>query len=365
MNFAQSASFKITPILILVFLSSSCGKTTDKPSTPSASETKSSRPPADHGGLQNQPMIVPADNPITPEKVALGKQLFFDARLSKTGKLSCESCHHPENGWTSGKALTAKSDGSMNTRATPTLHNVGYLPALYWDGREKTLEGATTAAWKGQVGGDPDQVATKLNGIPGYKDAFQNAMGGPATGDSITKALATFMRSLKSEDSPWDRYEQGDKSAVSEDVVKGFDVFSHQNKANCTLCHLPPLFTDTLFHNVGIGTDKPRPDPGRGKILEDEAKKAGTKDDKAADMMGAFKTPTLRGAVDAAPYFHDGRAKTLEEAIDIMWKGGIKNDNLDPKLKRRNISPNELKQLVAFVKSLTPEKKPFEKPTLP
>jgi cytochrome c peroxidase len=365
MKSAQSALLQFSAVLMLALLASSCGNSTEKPAATPAPEAKPAATSADHGGLQDQPMTVPADNPITPEKVALGKQLFFDTRLSKTGKLSCESCHHPENDWTSGKAITAKFDGSMNTRSTPTLSNVGYLQAWYWDGRGKTLEDVATAAWKGQMGGDPDQVAMKLNEIPGYKDEFQKAMGGPATGDAIAKALATFMRTIKSEDSPWDRYQAGDKSAVSEDVVKGFDVFSHQNKATCTLCHLPPLFTDGLFHNVGIGTDKPMPDKGRGKILEDEAKKAGTKDDKAAEMMGAFKTPTLRGAVDGAPYFHDGRAKTIEEAIDIMWKGGIKNDNLDPKLKRRTLSPKDLTQLVAFIKSLTPEKKPFEKPTLP
>ena len=175
-------------------------------------------------------MNVPADNPITAEKVALGKQLFFDPRLSKTGKMSCESCHHPENGWTSGTALTARFDGSMNTRATPTLNNVGYLRLWYWDGRGKTLEAVATAAWQKQMGGDPDAIAMKLNEIPGYKDTFQKATGGPATGDSIAKTLATFMRAIKSEDSPWDRYEQGDKSAVSEDVVKGFDVFVIRTK---------------------------------------------------------------------------------------------------------------------------------------
>lgn len=151
---------------MLALLASSCGNTSEKPATTSAPETKPSTVPADHGGLQNQPMTVPADNPITPEKVALGKQLFFDTRLSKTGKMSCESCHHPENGWTSGKALTAKFDGSMNTRTAPSLNDVGYFPALYWDGRGKTLEAVATAAWKGQMGGDPDQVAAKLNEIP-------------------------------------------------------------------------------------------------------------------------------------------------------------------------------------------------------
>ena len=107
------------------------------------------------------------------------------------------------------------------------------------------------------------------------------------------------------------------------------------------------------------------PDQGRGKILADAAKAVGTKDDKAAEMMSAFKTPTLRGVVDAAPYFHDGRAKTLEKAVDTMLGGGIKNDNMDVKLKKRNISPAERTQLIAFIKSLTPEQRPFEKPTLP
>ncbi len=167
------------------------------------------------------------------------------------------------------------------------------------------------------------------------------------------------MRTIKSENSPWDRYADGDKSAVSEEAVKGFDIFSHQNKANCTLCHLPPLYTDTLFHNMGEGTDKPNPDKGRGKILEDE------KDSKAAEMTSAFKTPTLRGAVNAAPYFHDGGVATLEKAALRMLSGGVDNPNLDPKLKKRSISPKEFDELIAFIKSLTPEQKPYERPSLP
>jgi len=353
-------------LLALLVLLTSCGsnpepKTTTAPSTPPAPAAA-----PDQGGLQ-QPMAVPPDNPITPEKVELGKQLFFDKRLSKTGNMACETCHLPEMGWADGKALSTKFDGSPNTRHTPTLYNVGFYKEWYWDGRAATLEGQVLAAWRGQMGGDPDQVAMTLNGIAAYKTAFEKSMGGPPNPDRIAKAIATFVRTIRSENSPWDKYERGDKSAASEDAVKGFDVFSQTEKANCTLCHLPPLYTDTLFHNVGIGFDKPMPDPGRGKILADAAKQKGTTDPDAEKMLGAFKTPTLRSITENAPYFHDGRANTLEEAVDLMLKGGIRNrnPNIDEKLKPKKLRPEERLQLIAFLKSLTPEQKPFDRPKVP
>ncbi|PYR87587.1 MAG: cytochrome-c peroxidase, partial [Acidobacteria bacterium] len=129
--------------------------------------------------------------------------------------------------------------------------------------------------------------------------------------------------------------------------------------------HLPPLFTDTLFHNIGIGFDKPMPELGRGKILGDAAEKAGKKDPEAETLKGAFKTPTLRSVTEHPPYFHDGRAQKLEDVVDLVLKGGIKNPNLDEKLKPRKIKPEERSQLLAFLKSLTPEQKPFEKPQVP
>jgi cytochrome c peroxidase len=279
--------------------------------------------------------------------------------------MSCETCHQPEKGWTDGKALSAKFDGSMNTRHTPTLYNVGYYKEWYWDGRAKTLEAQIAAAWKGQMGADTDAVAAALNGIEGYKNAFQEAMGGPANADNIQKALASFVRTLVSDNSPWDRYEKGDKSAVSEDAIKGFTVFSDSEKANCTLCHLPPLYTDALFHNVGIGFDRPTPDLGRGKILADAAAQSGGNADEAKALNGAFKTPTLRSIQESGPFFHDGRAATVEEAVDLMLKGGIKNPNMDEKLKPRTITAAERTQLLAFLKALNPEQKPFERPQLP
>ena len=245
------------------------------------------------------------------------------------------------------------------------MYNVGYYKQWYWDGRAATLEGQVTAAWRGQMGGDPDAVAMTLNGIDAYKADFQKVFNGPATAANISQAIAAFLRTIRSQDSPWDKYQAGDKSAVSDDVVKGFDVFSNSDKANCTLCHLPPLFTDTLFHNVGIGFDKPMPDLGRGKILGDAAEKAGKQDPDADKMKGAFKTPTLRSVSEHPPYFHDGRAKSLEDAVDQMLKGGIKNPNLDEKLKPKMLKAGERAQLIAFIKSLTPEQKPFEKPQVP
>src|SRR5262249_26670553 len=340
----------------LVFMAS-CSNEPEKPAAQAAAPKPAPGPLGD--------IAVPADNPMTAEKAELGKKLFFDTRLSKTGKMSCETCHLPDKGWADGNALSTKFDGSMNTRHTPTLINVGYYKQWYWDGRAPTLEAQVTAAWKGQMGGDPDAVALTLNGIEAYKNEFQKVFNGPATGDNIAKAIATFVRTIRSENSPWDKYQQGDKSAVSEDVIKGFTVFSDTDKANCTLCHVPPLFTDTLFHNVGIGFDKPMPDLGRGKILADAAEKAGTKDPNAEAMQGAFRTPTLRSITETAPYFHDGRAKTLDDAVDLMLKGGIKNPHLDDKLKPKMLSKEERSQLMAFLKSLTPEKTTFEKPQVP
>src|SRR5438552_15880997 len=355
-------SVKILAFALILFAAASCASNTEKPA-PAAQPAAPPTPTPDVGPLGE--MAMPPDNPVTPDKVEHDQKLFFDTRLSKTGNMSCETCHQPDKGWTDGKPLSARFDGSMNTRHTPTLYNVGYYKQWYWDGRAATLEGQVTAAWRGQMGGDPDAVAIKLTGIGAYEADFQKASSGPATAGNIAQALATFLRTIRSQDSPWDKYQAGDKSAVNDYVVKGFDVFSNSDKANCTLCHLPPLYTDTLFHNVGIGFDKPMPDLGRGKILGDAAEKKGAKDPEADKMKGAFKTPTLRSITETAPYFHDGRSKKLEDSVDFMLKGGIKNPNLDEKLKPKMLKADERSQLLAFLKSLTPEQKLFEKPQVP
>jgi cytochrome c peroxidase len=296
----------------------------------------------------------PADNPLTPEKVSLGKQLFFDKRLSKDGSASCETCHVPEKGWADGLAFSTKVGGAVNTRHTPALWNVGYNDLYYWDGRAETLEKQIEAAWKGQMGADPAAIAAALAKIPGYVVQFKTIYNSDPTGDAIVKSLAAFVRTIRSGDSAWDKYEGGDKKAVSEGAVKGFEIF--RNKAGCAACHAPPLYTDNGFHNTGIGLekDKKEPDLGRGKITKEK------KDE------GAFKTPSLRSATTHAPYFHDGRAATFEEAVDIMLAGGIKNDNLDDRLKKpAKLSKAERDDLLAFLKALEVKAEGYERPKLP
>jgi cytochrome c peroxidase len=294
------------------------------------------------------------DNPMTAEKVNLGKQLFFDKRLSKDGSASCETCHVPEKGWADGEKLSKKVGGAMNTRHSPTLWNAGYNDLFYWDGRAETLEKQIDAAWKSQMGADPAAIAAAIAKIPGYLVQFKTIYQSDPTGDTIVKSLAAFVRTLRSGGSAWDKYEAGDKKAVSDAAVKGFEIF--RNKAGCAACHAPPLYTDNAFHNtgVGFGKDVKEPDIGRGKVTKDK------KDD------GAFKTPTLRSATTHPPYFHDGSGATFEEAVDFMLAGGIANDNRDARLKAAvKLSKVERENLLAFLQALEVKADGFERPKLP
>lgn len=215
------------------------------------------------------------------------------------------------------------------------------------------------------MGGDPEKAAMALDAIPQYKASFEKLAGGPPAQERIVNALAAFVRTIESKDAPWDRYEANDRTAVAADAIAGFEVFSA--KANCALCHLPPAYTDTMFHNIGIGFDKPMPDMGRGQFLTNQLKEGGTPEQQqeAKSMMGAFKTPTLRSITETAPYFHDGRAATLEETVDLVLAGGIRNPTLDAKLKPASLTPEERGQLLAYLRALTPAAQPFERPTLP
>jgi len=304
-------------------------------------------------GLENVELVTAADNPLTAAKAELGKQLFFDARLSGTGQMACAACHLPEKAFTDGKALSIRDDGKQNTRNSPTMHNVGYYERLYWDGRAKGLEANVLAAWKAQIGGKPEEVAARLAGVDAYQKSFQAAFGKGPDETTVVHALASFLRSLRSGDSAYDRWEaSGRKEGLSEAAVKGHELFS--GKAGCIVCHTPPLFTDRLFHNAGVGMLAENPDIGAAaKNALDDASKT-----------GAFKTPTLRDIAKTAPYFHDGHATTLREAVKYMASGGTENPHRDPLLLDRGLTDAEIDQLVAFLETLTGNQ-PWTAPKLP
>jgi len=312
-------------------------------------------------GLQDMEIPTPSDTPITAGKIKLGERLFFDKRLSKAKNMSCETCHVPEKGWADGVPFSKKFDGTLNKRHTPTLFGVGFYPELYWDGRVQGLEALVLDVMKSQMGADPAAVAKELEDVPAYKSAFEAELGGAPTADRIAKALATFLRTIYAGDTPYDNLAEGSEDS---EAAKGFRVFSEVT--HCTLCHLPPLFSDTLFHNMGVGTDRKPPDPGRGKVLADAALAAGKPvPPEAQTLTSAFKTASLRGLLLTAPYFHDGRAKTYDEAATLMLKGGIPNPHRDEKLKVWPFTSDEREQLLAFLRSLSPESKPYVRPEVP
>ncbi|MBI3447578.1 MAG: c-type cytochrome [Acidobacteria bacterium] len=282
----------------------------------------------------------PADNPPTAEKIELGRQLFFDKRLSADATRSCYSCHVCEKGLTDGLPTAVGALGKKLTRSSPTLWNIGYHKEYYWDGRAASLEKQGLAAWTGgNMGADPNQIVPALNAIPGYKAQFQKVFSTDVTADGMMKAISSFERTLFCGTTRFDRSQQGDAKALGDAAKRGWEIF--RGKGGCGTCHAGILFTDMQYHNAGVGMDKPEPDIGRKKVTNADAD------------LGAFKTPTLRDISKSAPYFHDGSVATLAEAVDVMAAGGKPNPHLDTKnLQDRKLTADEKKDLIAFLESL-------------
>ncbi len=289
-----------------------------------------------------EPVPEPPDNPSTPEKVALGRQLFFDKRLSVDGSKSCYSCHLNERGLTDGLPVAEGAGGKKLTRSSPTLWNIGYHKELYWDGRSASLEKQGMAAWTGGNMGAKDhenEIVGKLNASPGYKAQFQKVFGTDVTAENMMKAISAYERTIICGDTAFDKFQQGDQTALSGEAKKGWELF--RGKAGCGTCHAGILLTDLQYHNVGVGMDAAEPDAGRKKFTNEE------KD------TGAFKTPTLRNISMTAPYFHNGSKATLEEAVDFVLGGGYPNKYIDTKnLKKVKLTAAERSNLLAFLRSL-------------
>jgi cytochrome c peroxidase len=285
-----------------------------------------------------KPVPVPEDNPMTPEKVELGKQLYFDTRLSCDNTVSCASCHDPKKGWSNGASVATGVRSQTGGRSAPTIINSCYADLQFWDGRAHRLEGQALGPIANPIEMDHklEDCVTKLNLIPGYKQQFQKVFGTDVTPENIAKAIASFERTVLSGNAPFDKFKAGDTSALSEAAQRGLKLFT--GKARCSACHSGPNFTDQAFHNIGVGMDKPKPDLGRYEV----SKQVGDK--------GSFKTPTLREIARHAPYMHDGNLKTLEEVIDYYDKGGIQNPQLDEEIAPLKLTAQEKADLVTFMK---------------
>lgn len=293
------------------------------------------------------PTVAPSPNnkPLDPKKVALGKMLFFDPRLSGNGKMSCATCHNPAMGWSDGMPTARGHEGKILGRATPTIVNVGFNKILMWDGRAKSLEDQATGPIVNpdEMHNTLDNLITTLKSIPGYVKAFNEAFYG--LGINVTryrKAIAMYQRSIVANESPFDRWIRGDADALTAQQARGFEIFRNPGKGNCMVCHRPPNFTDNGFHNIGLlSFGKKNPDLGRHDQIP-------------VDMTrGAFKTPPLRNVAQTAPYFHDGSAKSLLEVVNHYATGGVVKANLSPNMIKPNLSKQDKKDLVAFLESLT------------
>ena len=272
-------------------------------------------------------------------KVELGKKLFFDPSLSKTGKISCASCHKPEHGFADDKPVSEGINGQNGDRNTPTVFNTASLKLLFWDGRAQSLEEQALGPIKNpkEMGESIKGVLTKLNNNSQYVKEFAIAFGEtPISTSHLVRAIAAFERTVISKNSAYDRFVAGDKKALSVSAKRGMDLFF--GKAMCIACHKGPDFTDGDFHNIGLPiTD----DVGRSAISitgKDTRK---------------FKTPTLREIANTAPYFHKGQFETLEQVITFYNAGGGQDGYKDPLKKPLNLNQQEQKDLVSFLKSLS------------
>ena len=260
------------------------------------------------------PIQWPADNPYSKKKAELGRLLYFDKRLSADGTVSCASCHHPKFAFSDGNNVSTGIKGQKGGRSAPTVFNRAYSLAQFWDGRAATLEEQAKGPMANpiEMGNTHEAIVAKLRTIPGYQTRFKEVFGTDTIEiDHVSKAIATFERTVLSGNSAYDQYKSGEKKAMTPQQVDGMQLFF--GKARCDACHEGVNFTTNAYHNLGIGTDKPNPDAGRYVV---------TKKD---EDWGAFKTPTLREAARTAPYMHDGSLKTLEEVVDFYDKGGIPN----------------------------------------
>lgn len=305
--------------------------------------------PAEVQAWSLPPVSYPANNPFSEAKAELGRKLFFDPRLTGNPSHTCAACHHPGLGWADAMPRAMGSQQGLG-RHTPSLINIGYAKSFFWDGRATTLEDAVRQDLL-SPGMSNDESANsivqRVNDIAAYRTEFARAFNTPdVTFDRIAAALATFLRGIRSSDTPFDRWLKGDTGAISASAYRGFLLFT--GKAECVRCHTSPTFSDSSFHNTGINTV----DPGHYEISGKD------------EHRNAFKTPQLRDVALTPPYMHNGSKATLSSIIDFYDRGG---DALDGgnELHALHLSNTEKKELLAFLLSLSGKAQETRIPALP
>lgn len=320
---------------------------------------------------------IPENNPQTQEKIELGKQLFFDRRLSGDGTMSCATCHIPDLAYTDGQATSLSYPTTKNWRNAPTLVNVAFYKKLFYDGRSSTLEDQALFPIMSsfEMNLNLDYLEEKLRVVPEYAAAFKKIFKGDVTRERIAMALAAFERTLVSRNAPLDKYLKGDNAALSADAQKGYALFI--GKGKCTECHFGPNLSDDAFHALKVPENPehekdPRITATRRfvakvyhysdykKLNEDPGRYLITKDKKD---WKAFRTPTLREVAKTAPYMHNGIFNTLDEVIEFHDKGGGKGSNA---LKPIGLNTEEKRWLKTFlVEALSGDDVAIKLPVIP
>ncbi len=334
-------------------------------------------------------IYIPQDNPLTRAKIELGRQLYFDRRLSKNSEVSCADCHHPDSGWAAATQFGVGVEGQLGNRNSPTSLNRILSREQFWDGRADSLEAQAVGPIANPVEmASTHDVAVKfVSGNPIYRMEFEKVFSRPPNIDDIGRALAAFERIIVTGPAAYDAYEElvkmeqafsedledleafqedepelyaryatikqaADAQPMSESAIRGKKFF-FSAEANCAACHVGVNFTDEKYHNLGVGMAVDKPDLGRYEVTKVEQDK------------GAFKTPSLRNIAQTGPYMHDGSQATLREVVDWYAQGGHPNPYLSEKMKKFEASEQDRQDLVAFMEALTGEFPEFATERLP
>jgi cytochrome c peroxidase len=301
----------------------------------------------------------PPQQPVENAALAdLGRSLFYDPRVSASGTTSCASCHDPHLAWATAEAKSRNDSGKLTSRRSQTLIAIGHaMGPIGWDGRSAALEAqAKSSIATGSMSMSQTDTPVKvevieerIRAVPGYMAKFNAALPDAAIDlGAIATAIAAYERTIEPGIAPFDRWIEGDESAISEPAKRGFVLFN--GKAECALCHSGWRFTNDTFHDIGVSTK----DPGRGREVKDEPL-----------MQYAFKTPTLRSVAVRAPYMHNGSAADLYQVVKHYEKGGIDRPSRSPLIKPLALTDQERSDLVAFMETLTGEGEAVPAPKLP